>query len=71
MKKSDEFGRARRVTNVIGLVFVTAAAYFFKCSGYAEAKEKIARKAEKKHDENVGRYVDVDGTTIDLDNLDN
>lgn len=71
MKKSEEFGRAKRVTSVLGWIVVGIGAYLFKCSGYAEAKEKIAKKAEDKHDEDVGRYVDINGTTVDLDNLDN
>lgn len=71
MKKSEQFQNAMKWSNVIGMVLAGLALYTAKVSGYSEAKMKMARKAEQKHEANVGRYVDVDGTTIDLDDLDN
>jgi hypothetical protein len=71
MKKSEQFKNAMKWSNIISMVLVGFGVYAAKLSGYSEAKMKIARKAEEKHDDDVGRYVDVDGAKIDLDDLDN
>lgn len=71
MKKSEQFKNAMKWSNIISIVLVSFGVYAAKLSGYSEAKMKIARKAEEKHENDVGRYVDVDGAKIDLDDLDN